>query len=95
MQCSTPRPCSLPRATTPTLSEIRRAASLARKVKAGGRPRSKKKRCFCNQNTLKRATARYFSCCIAAGLHPPQPPKPARPLGRSPAKKSTAALRAA
>jgi hypothetical protein len=47
---------------TPTLSDIRRAASLARKTRSGGRPRSRKKRCPCGEMTARRAKARGHNC---------------------------------
>ena len=56
------------------LSAIRRAASLARKTHAGGRKRSKKKRCPCGANTLKRAFARAYDCCKRAGVTIPSVP---------------------
>ena len=58
---------------SPTLSEKRRAASLARKKfgAGAGRPLSRKKRCPCGANTAKRAKARAFECCKKAGMWPP------------------------
>ena len=52
----------------PTLSEIRRTASLARKSFAGGRPRAEVERCRCGANTANRAKAHLFRCCLAAGV---------------------------
>lgn len=52
----------------PTLSEIRRAASLARKKFSGGRPRGESERCRCGENTANRAKAHLFRCCLAAGV---------------------------
>lgn len=42
--------------------------------KAGGRPRSSAPRCPCGKSTLKRAQARAFDCCKAAGIENPEPP---------------------
>ena len=57
------------------IAGVRRSASAARKVRAsnkgGGRPAgavSDKPRCPCGAHTLRRAQARAYDCCKAAGL---------------------------
>jgi hypothetical protein len=45
----------------PTTDEAK-AMAAARKTKAGGRPRSKKKRCPCGAMTARRAAARGHKC---------------------------------
>ena len=35
----------------------------------GGRPRSRKKRCYCGASTFNRAKARAFDCCKKAGSY--------------------------
>ena len=56
----------------PTLSEVRRASSLARKTKSGGknggRPQSRNKRCPCRLMTVKCAKARSHKCAVAETL---------------------------
>jgi hypothetical protein len=54
-------------------SLARRKAQLVREGKlppsaAGGAPRSRKQRCACGANTLKRARSRAFECCRKAGV---------------------------
>lgn len=44
------------------LSAVRRAASMSRKTFAGGRPRSRKKRCKCGEMTANRAMSRGHKC---------------------------------
>jgi hypothetical protein len=44
------------------LAAVRRAASLARQTFAGGRPRSRQKRCACGAMTAKRAKTRGHKC---------------------------------
>jgi ribosomal protein S27E len=47
---------------TLTAAQVGALFSSARKTHAGGRPRSKAKRCPCGQMTLKRALARGHKC---------------------------------
>lgn len=55
------------------VATVRRAASAARKTRGAGpgRPagsKSDKPRCPCGAHTLRRAQARAYDCCKAAGL---------------------------
>jgi hypothetical protein len=67
------------------ITEARRAAGEARwagvgkrarsrqmkaiRAQGGGRPRSKKARCFCGKYTLHSARQRSFDCCKRAGVY--------------------------
>ena len=44
-----------------------RTRQLKEWCKLGGRPKSAK-RCFCGQQTMRRAADRYFECCRAVGV---------------------------
>lgn len=44
-----------------------RSRLLTKIGKLGGRPRTKH-RCYCGQNTMRRAVARNFECCKLAGV---------------------------
>ena len=49
---------------TTALSDIRRAASLARKTFAGGRPRSGKKRCACGAIDRETGQSPQSQCLV-------------------------------